>query len=693
MEHKPIPATKVVPWFYDTTLWILSVLVDLFFREVHPRGAFKIPTRGPVIFVAAPHANQFVDSLILMRQVRLESGRRISFLVAEKSMRLKFIGNLARAMGSISVARAQDMTRTGTGKIKYQQAENALVITGIGTKFKSEVPAKGMILLPNSSAEVDEIYSDTELRLRREFKGAHVADLLSKVEGVAFKTAPKVDQSLVYDDVFGRLNDGGTIGIFPEGGSHDRTELLPLKAGVAVMALGAVAANPECNVRIVPCGMNYFHAHKFRSRAVIEFGSPLEVPKELVDMYMHGDKREAVRLLLENIYNALLSVTVSSKDYDTLMVIQAVRRLYRQGKNKKMPLPVVVELNRRLINGYNAFKDHPDVIHLREAVTKYNRDLRLLGLRDHQVAYARFTPLQVFATLVYRCVKLTVLFWAALPGAVLFAPVFIASKSISRRKAKQALKASTVKVQARDVLATWKLLVALGLAPVLYWFYALSATYWVYTHDALPSGLPIWVVPAIMMVIFPMITFSALRIGEVGMDIFKSLRPLLLSLNPTSVNTLHKLRTTREDLSFEVTELISKLGPELYPDFDHTRVITDPYKIGLRRRDSDGSETSSPGNGLSESFGNLGSVALFAGRLSSAHRSRSSSSIAKTTGVKKISSLDTEGGAEEVSRRIRTAMGQRRMEHRRRRSASTSGNVSGEGSGYTTESEERRKLD
>ena len=34
------------------------VLVDLFFREVHPRGSFRIPRRGPVIFVAAPHANQ-----------------------------------------------------------------------------------------------------------------------------------------------------------------------------------------------------------------------------------------------------------------------------------------------------------------------------------------------------------------------------------------------------------------------------------------------------------------------------------------------------------------------------------------------------------------------------------------------------------------------------------------------------------
>lgn len=96
--------------------------------------------------------------------------------------------------------------------------------------------------------------------------------------------------------------------------------VLTCLAGVAIMALGALAGNPDCDLKIVPVGMNYFHAHKFRSRAVIEFGAPIEVPKELVEMYREGDKREAVKMLLEIIYNGLLAVTVTSPDYDTLMV-------------------------------------------------------------------------------------------------------------------------------------------------------------------------------------------------------------------------------------------------------------------------------------------------------------------------------------------------------------------------------------
>lgn len=91
-------------------------------------------------------------------------------------------------------------------------------------------------------------------------------------------------------------------------------------AGVAIMALGALAENPGCNLKIVPCGMNYFHAHKFRSRAVIEFGSPLEVPQELVDEYQHGSRREAISKLLEMIFNSLVAVTVQTPNYETLMV-------------------------------------------------------------------------------------------------------------------------------------------------------------------------------------------------------------------------------------------------------------------------------------------------------------------------------------------------------------------------------------
>lgn len=57
-RHRKKGNKRQIPWLYDLVLWSLSVLIDLFFREVHPRGAWKVPKKGPVILVAAPHANQ-----------------------------------------------------------------------------------------------------------------------------------------------------------------------------------------------------------------------------------------------------------------------------------------------------------------------------------------------------------------------------------------------------------------------------------------------------------------------------------------------------------------------------------------------------------------------------------------------------------------------------------------------------------
>lgn len=178
---------------------------------------------------------------------------------------------------------------------------------------------------------------------------------------------------------------------------------------------------------------------------------------------------------------------------------------------------MVVELNRRLVKGYTHYKDDPRVIHLRKAVADYNKQLRLLGIRDHQVEYAKFSWIQVIATLIYRLGKLALLTIGTLPGLILFAPVFIATKYISKKKSQEALAASTVKLQGRDVMATWKLLVALAFAPAVYAFYTATFTWWAYYNriqGLVPVWMPLWLIVPIGMILFPTITFAALRIDR-----------------------------------------------------------------------------------------------------------------------------------------------------------------------------------
>jgi hypothetical protein len=65
-------------------------------------------------------------------------------------------------------------------------------------------------------------------------------------------------------------------------------------------------------------------------------------------------------------------------------VAQAARRLYNT-PGQHLSLGQVVELNKRFLEGYNHFKNEPRIVALRENVLKYNRMLRDLGIRDHQV--------------------------------------------------------------------------------------------------------------------------------------------------------------------------------------------------------------------------------------------------------------------------------------------------------------------
>ena len=84
-----------------------------------------------------------------------------------------------------------------------------------------------------------------------------------------------------------KLREEGTIGIFPEGGSHDRTDLLPLKAGVALIAYSALEKDGLV-IPIVPVGLNYFQRHKIRGRVTVEYGRPIYIDIATLKDYKSG---------------------------------------------------------------------------------------------------------------------------------------------------------------------------------------------------------------------------------------------------------------------------------------------------------------------------------------------------------------------------------------------------------------------
>ncbi|GME44801.1 Phospholipid/glycerol acyltransferase [Neofusicoccum parvum] len=601
----------LVPWVYDLGLWIFTLCLDIFFREVYPRNAWRVPKRGPVIIIAAPHANQFVDSVLLMHILKQHAARRVNFLIAEKSMREPYIGTLAGRMGALPVVRAMDNIKPGEGQIYLPDPEtDPTLVRGKGTDFKSsKFMVGGAIILPKVDNEspdqqpIAEILGPDELRLRAPFKKFESDHPLHKGlrEGTSFKVSPHIDQHQMFDAVYNELCHGGCIGIFPEGGSHDRPSLLPLKAGAAIIALGTLAREPDCGLQIIPCGMNYFHPNKFRSRAVIEFGNPVHVHPDQIAAFKDGgdSKRNAVGSLLGTIEQALAAVTQQAPDHQTLTLIQATRRLYKPLR-LKLPLPTVIELNRRLLEGYTRFKDEPQVVALTKSVTAYNRQLRSLGIKDHQVEWGnvRQRPwLFVLGTLLYRIGFLLTLIAGTLPSLLLFWPIFATAKLISVKKQRKALASSSVKLQARDVVGTWKMLVALGLAPALYlWYTSVVAIWLVYCRRAgavcqtapcwvrattyVPAWLPLRAFVPAFFALMVGVTFAGLRIGEVGTDVLKSLPPLLVALNPFQAGALARLRARRQALTKQVVDVIDTFGPELFEDFEKQKLIASAERDG-----------------------------------------------------------------------------------------------------------------
>ncbi|KAG8779630.1 hypothetical protein FRC20_002845 [Serendipita sp. 405] len=71
----------------------------------------------------------------------------------------------------------------------------------------------------------------------------------------------------------------------------------------------------------------------------------------------------------------------------------------------------------------------------------------------------------------------------------------------------------------------------------------------------------------------PILGYFALKFGEAGMDVLKSLRPLVISLIPTQDKQLDRLKAMRRELQKEVSETIEEFGPKLYEDFDDWRMI------------------------------------------------------------------------------------------------------------------------
>ena len=532
---------------YFSVRIFFRVILSTVFSNIEIVGLENVPRKGPIIFTGN-HANQFVDAL----QVVCSNPFKVSFLIAEKSWNRPVIGDLAKMIGCIPVARAQDSAKKGVGRATTAPADAAgeLSVRGEGTEFVRQLKPGDKIRFVGAAAsyKVTAVAGDDALTIAvPEDAEAPTAD------GAAFDCLPKMDQSVMYRAVYDALKDGRCIGIFPEGGSHDRTDLLPLQAGVALMTFGC-QQDYNLSVPVVPIGLTYFKRNTFRSRVNIEFGPPVVLTDELVRLYA-DDKRAACNRFLGHVEDGMRGALVTTDSYDTLTLVHTARRLY-QRDYEAFDSAAKQDLNRRFSEGYkqlltmNDGELPPELVATRQRLVEYRDTLKRLGLRDHQVPTLHIEPAKVVLSALHIFVLVCI---SAPPSIFLNLPIGFAATRYALKAQKKALAASKVKLKANDVVLSEAIKFAIVAVPTLWMSYAVLLLIF--------SGLPLRSV-LVLFLFFPFMSYVGVIGAEAGVIAVKDLQPLVNQLRYGAAKQ-RQLRAMRTVLQSEVRSMIRKYGPSL----------------------------------------------------------------------------------------------------------------------------------
>ncbi len=226
------------------------------------------------------------------------------------------------------------------------------------------------------------------------------------------------------------LSRGGSLGIFPEGVSHNEPQLQRLKTGAARIAFGTGLAD----LKIIPAGLYYSDKAIFRSEALVLFGEPIDVVP--VPLGEDGEPpREQVRELTARIEAGLGEVTLQADAHEALALVDRAARILDAAGDPSQSLGDGVALRRRLAAGYERLRvEAPaEVEALTERLRDYEDAVGALGLDiDHPPGEA------LSAGLILRIGLLSILTLAllaplALVGTVIHYPAYRLVGHLSRR--------------------------------------------------------------------------------------------------------------------------------------------------------------------------------------------------------------------------------------------------------------------
>jgi len=575
-HHQPSIAARVATSVAESAL-------NVFFSTVEVANEENIPPDGPVILFGN-HSNQFVDGMVMNHVAE----RQVSFVMAEVSFHKPVIGHLAKAMDAVPVVRPQDRKFWAKGSIDSLDIHS---LTLKGTGFKTALSEGCLVKVAGTQLLITEVISDTESKIKKPLPEA--LDMLKQdiVVRERFQVTPKVSQDEMFESVYSHLSEGKCIGIFPEGGSHDRTELLPLKAGVVMMALGALERGIP--VTIVPVGINYFAGHHFRSKVFVDVGKPIVIEKSLVNMYANKEtRRGAINTLLETMTRALSFCVITAPDFATLKVIRTARRMYQS--KIKLTTKEYIDLNLRFSQAFKLWSNDERYQSLMSDIADYLEFARSQGLTDKQVRDlppldSMQTVLNAAGSILTTMLMVLVALPLVLPGVLLYLPIPLYTRHVIPREMAKAMAGSNVKVAARDVVASQKIMIAIKLIPLIHVVYSVfwAAMLWfMWGYLTSPEWGFIgyyfvynswWILPITFNLVGPYYLFQMVpsTIENVARRIRlfpKHLLCVLSFFNSSKRHPAELLRSERRKMTVRIQDLVENLI-STFPEWENERII------------------------------------------------------------------------------------------------------------------------
>lgn len=266
------------------------------------------------------------------------------------------------------------------------------------------------------------------------------------------------------------LGRGNALSIFPEGTSHSDPSLKKFRSGAARIALSSRALSNK-PVWIVPAALYYEQKETFRSRAVLAFGTPIEVP--LTDLDPSGNSSiETGTALTGEIATAVEALMPTAQSAEGLLLAEYSERLFTASiRDSKDQCPIAAKmaqlpperpalvhrmrLRRRLIDAYRVIaSEQPalaeEIVHrvelIRDELEQHRLPIDAPPVGPHSLRPSLLVSI-VFALLLSPF---------ALVGFLTHAPIYYLVRFIAFR----------VSFNSNDIAATVKLVAGLLLFPL-----------------------------------------------------------------------------------------------------------------------------------------------------------------------------------------------------------------------------------